>query len=112
MVIYSAETFGWLYSRIDAKQDCFALNKANYLNDNYLVINRVSKQRADSLLFLQTGFSFVIACAILKDISGLEPSSEETAPGYLKFVTVPSYFPLILIITDPNNGKTLPFSLN
>ena len=48
----------------------------------------------DTLLFLQMGFSFVrasVACDILERISGLEPSSETTAPRYLKLVTVPSF---------------------
>ena len=35
------------------------------------------------------------SCAIL--ISGLEPSSETTAPRYLKLVTVPSFCPFTLI---------------
>ena len=46
----------------------------------------------DMLLSLQMGFSFVkaaVACAILKRTSGLEPSSETTAPRYFKLVTVP-----------------------
>ena len=41
----------------------------------------------DMLLSLQMGFSFVraaVACAILERTSGLEPSSETTAPRYLK----------------------------
>ena len=45
----------------------------------------------DMLLSLQMGFSFVttaMACAILEKISGLEPSSETTAPRYLKILTV------------------------
>ena len=40
------------------------------------------------------GFSFVIAavaCATLETISGLAPSSETTAQGYLKRVTGPSF---------------------
>ena len=48
----------------------------------------------DMLLSLQMGFSFVraaVACAILERTSGLEPSSETTAPRYLKLVTVPSF---------------------
>ena len=43
----------------------------------------------DMLLSLQMGFSFVRAavdCAILERTSGLEPSSETTAPRYLKLV--------------------------
>ena len=51
----------------------------------------------DMLLSLQMGFSFVraaVACAILERTSGLEPSSETTAPRYLKLVTygVPFYY--------------------
>ena len=41
----------------------------------------------DMLLSLQIGFSFVraaVACAILERTSALEPSSETTAPRYLK----------------------------
>ena len=48
----------------------------------------------DMFLSLQMGFSFVraaVACAILERISGLEPSSETTAPRYLKLVTVPNF---------------------
>ena len=54
----------------------------------------------DMLLFLQMGFSFVraaVACAILERTSGLEPSSETTAPRYLKLVTVPNFCPVTLI---------------
>ena len=46
------------------------------------------------MLTLQMGFSFVraaLACSILERISGLEPSSETTAPRYLKLVTEPSF---------------------
>ena len=53
----------------------------------------------DMLLSLQMGFSFVraaVACAILERTSGLEPSSETTAPRYLKLVTVPSFCPFTL----------------
>ena len=49
---------------------------------------------------LQIGFIFVsaaVACAILKTISGLEPSSETTAPSYLKLVTVSSFCPFTFI---------------
>ena len=44
------------------------------------------------LLSLQMGFSFVraaVACAILERTSGLKPSSETTAPRYLKLITAP-----------------------
>ena len=53
----------------------------------------------DMLLSLQIGFSFVraaVACAIVERISGLEPSSETTAPRYLNLVTVPSFCPFYL----------------
>ena len=51
------------------------------------------------MLSLQMGFSYVrvaVACAILGRISSLEPSSETTAPRYLKLVTVPIYLYLSL----------------
>ena len=54
----------------------------------------------DMLLSLQMGFSFVrvaMACAILEKTSGLEPSSETTAPRYSKLVTVPNFCPFTLI---------------
>ena len=49
----------------------------------------------DMLISFQMGFSFVraaVACAILERTSGLEPSSETTAPMYLKLVTVPNFW--------------------
>ena len=54
----------------------------------------------DMLLSLQMGFSFIraaVACAILERTSGLEPSSETTAPRYLKLVTVPNFCPFTFI---------------
>ena len=57
----------------------------------------------DMLLSLQMGFSFVraaVACAILERTSGLEPSSETTAPRYLKLVIVPSFYPFTFISLD------------
>ena len=48
------------------------------------------------MLSLQMGFSFVraaVACSILERTSGLEPSSETTAPRYLKLVTLPNFCP-------------------
>ena len=54
----------------------------------------------DMLLSLQMGFSFVraaVACAILERTSGLEPSSETTAPRYLKLVTEPNFCPFSFI---------------
>ena len=50
----------------------------------------------DMLLSLQIGFSFVraaVACTIVERTSGLELSSETTAPRYLKLVTVPDTCP-------------------
>ena len=46
------------------------------------------------------GYSFVraaVACAILERISGLEPSSETTAPMYLKLVTPLNVCPFAFI---------------
>ena len=54
----------------------------------------------DMLLSLQMGISFVraaVACSILERTSGLEPSSETTAPRYLKLVTVPNFCPYTFI---------------
>ena len=62
-------------------------------------ISRILELR-EILLSFQTGFSPVnaaVVCAILKSISGLEPSSVITEPRYLKSVTVSSlsiYFDL------------------
>ena len=63
----------------------------------------------DMLLSFQMGFSFVraaVACASLKRISGLELSSQTTAPRYLKLVTVPSFCPFTFI------SLSLSFSLS
>ena len=52
------------------------------------------------MLSLQTDFSFVraaVACAIIRRISGLEQSSETSAPNYLKLVTIHSFCPFTLI---------------
>ena len=52
------------------------------------------------LLSFQTGFNLVnvaVACAILKSISGLEPSSVITEPRFLKLVTVSSFCPFTII---------------
>ena len=52
------------------------------------------------LLSFQTGFKLVnaaVACAILENISGLEPSSIITEPRYLKLVTFSSFCPFTLI---------------
>ena len=50
--------------------------------------------------FLTYSFNFVraaVACAILERTSGLEPSSETTAPRYLKLVTLPNFCPFTFI---------------
>ena len=52
------------------------------------------------LLSIQTGFSLVnvaVACAILENILGLEPSSVIIEPRYSKLVTVSSFCPFTLI---------------
>ena len=52
------------------------------------------------LLSFQTDFNPVnaaVVCAVLESISGLEPSSVITEPGYLKLMTVSSFCPFILI---------------
>ena len=52
------------------------------------------------LLSIQTGFDLVnayVVCAILKSISGLEPSSVITEPRYLKLVKGSSFCPFTLI---------------
>ena len=51
-------------------------------------------------LSFQTGSSLVnaaVVCAVLKSISGLEPSSVITEPRYLKLLTVSSFCPFTLI---------------
>ena len=62
-------------------------------------ISRILELR-EVLLSFQTGFNLVsaaVVCVILESISGLEPSSVITEPRYLKFVTVSSSCPFILI---------------
>ena len=52
------------------------------------------------LLSFQTGFSLVstdVVCAVLENISGLEPSSVISEPRYFKLVTVSSFCPFALI---------------
>ena len=52
-------------------------------------ISRILELR-EILLSIQTGFSLVnaaVVCAILENISALEPSSVITEPRYLKLVT-------------------------
>ena len=41
-----------------------------------------------------------MACAIIERLSGLGPSSETTAPRYLKLVTVLSFFLFTFIYLD------------
>ena len=56
-------------------------------------ISRILELR-EILLSIQTGFSLVnaaVVCAILENISGMEPSSDTTEPMYLKLVTVSSF---------------------
>ena len=53
-------------------------------------IRRIVELR-EILLSFQTAFNHVkaaVVCAVLKSISGLEPSSVITEPRYLKLVTV------------------------
>ena len=62
-------------------------------------IRRILELR-QKLLSFQTGFNLVnaaVVCAILENISGLEPSSVITEPRYLKPVIVSSFCPFILI---------------
>ena len=58
--------------------------------DNYVVIS------PNGLQFVRAA----VACAILERTSGLEPSSETTAPRYLKLVTVPNFCPFTFISLD------------
>ena len=51
-------------------------------------------------LSFESGFNLVnaaVACAILQNTSGLEPSSVITEPRYLKLVTVLSFCPFTLV---------------
>ena len=53
------------------------------------------------LLSSQTGFNLVsaaVVCAILQNITDLEPSSVITEPRYLKLVTVSGFCPFTLIL--------------
>ena len=61
----------------------------------------------DMLLCLQMGFSFVraaVSCVVLERTSGLEPSSETTAPRYLKLVKVPNFCPFYLYLSPDTIG--------
>ena len=56
-------------------------------------ISRILELR-EILLSFQIGFNLVnatVVCAILESISGLEPSSVNNEPRYLKLVTVSSF---------------------
>ena len=67
----------------------------------------VTRERISHILELkevlpsfQTGFSLgsaAVVCAILENISGLEPLSVITEPRYLKLVTVSTFCPFTLI---------------
>ena len=59
-----------------------------------------SLELREMFLSFESGFNLVnaaVVCAILKSLSGLEPSSVITKPRYLKLVTVPSFCPFTLI---------------
>ena len=62
-------------------------------------ISRILELR-EILLSFQTCFSLVSAaviCAILENISGLEPSSVINEPRYLNLMTVSSFYPFTLV---------------
>ena len=66
-------------------------------------ISRIFELR-EMLLSFQTGFNLVDAafvCAILANISGLEPSSDTKEPKYLKLVTVSRFCRFTLILLMP-----------
>ena len=86
----------------------FFFNSAVKVHDSQAYRNiEMTKERIsftfdsrDTLLSLQIGFSFIraaVACGILERISGLEPSSETTAPRFLKHFMVPYFCPFIFI---------------
>ena len=52
-----------------------------------------------------------MACAIIERTSGLEPSSETTAPRYLKLVTVANFCPFTLISLDAIGAVCHQFGL-
>ena len=69
-------------------------------------ISRILELR-EILMSIQTGFSFVnaaVVCAILENISGLEPSSGITEPRYLKLVTVSGFCPFIFYLCVDATG--------
>ena len=65
----------------------------------------------DMFLSLQMGFSFeraAVACAILEQTSGLEPSSEKTAPRYCCIVGGNHGINVRVLITQSNEWCELP----
>ena len=102
------EMFNSLRQHLISKACVLFSNSAVKVHDSQAYINmEMTRERIsftfdprDMLLSLQMGFSFVraaVACAILVRTSGLEPSSETTAPRYLKLVTVPNTCPFTFI---------------
>ena len=102
------EMFNSLRQHLISQACVLFSNSAVKVHDSQAYINmEMTRERIsftfdprDMLLSLQMGFSFVraaVACAILERTSGLEPSSETTAPRYLKLVTVPSFCPFTFI---------------
>ena len=102
------EMFNSLRYHLISKACILFSNSAVKVHDSQAYRNReMTRERIsftfdprDMLLSLQMGFSFVraaVACAILERTSGLEPSSETTAPRYLKLVTVPNCCPFTFI---------------
>ena len=102
------ETFNSLRWHFISKACVLFSNTAVKVHDSQanrnmkMTIERISLifDPRDMLLSLQMGFSLVraaVACAILERTSGVEPSSETTAPRYLKLVTVPNFCPFIFI---------------
>ena len=58
----------------------------------------------EMLLLFQTGFNIVnvaVVCAVLENISGLEPLSDTAEPRYLKHVTGSSFCLFTLILLMP-----------
>ena len=102
------EIFNSLRSHLISKACVLFFNSAVKVHDSQAYRNmEMTRERIsftfdpkDMLLSLHMGFSFVraaVACAILERTSGLEPSSETTAPMYLKLVTVPNFCPFTFI---------------
>ena len=95
----SSTSFPWLvffFGALLRVHDSQAYRKMDVTRDR---ISRILELRK-VLLSFQTGFNLVnaaVACAILENISGLEPSSVIIEPRYLKHVTVSSFRPFTLI---------------